>query len=252
MPTPDPGPLGWLIPEWPAPPRVRACTTTRRGGVSEGEYASLNLAAHVGDTPAHVAENRRRLKAVLHLPAEPAWLQQMHGTAVVDASRIETAGEADASYAEQSGTVCAVLTADCLPLLLCDVYGTRVAAVHAGWRGLLDGVIENAVHALRRPGSELLAWLGPAIGPRVFEVGEEVRQRFVAADPAAMSAFTPSPRGRWLADIYSLARQRLGSVHVTAVYGGHACTVSDAERFYSYRRDGVTGRMASLIWLGES
>jgi YfiH family protein len=228
---------------------VRAGTTTRRGGVSEGAYASLNLAAHVGDSPEHVAENRRRLKTALRLPADPAWLQQVHGTAVLNVAGARTGCEGDAGYVEHGGAVCAVLTADCLPVLLCDDRGTRVAAAHAGWRGLLHGVIENAVRALRRPGNEVLAWLGPAIGPQAFEVGEEVRAAFLAVDPAAADAFTPSPRGRWLADIYDLARRRLAAVHVTAVYGGHWCTVNEPGRFYSYRRDGVTGRMASLIWL---
>lgn len=251
MTTPviDPVRLGWLVPDWPALPRVRACTTVRSGGVSEGAYASLNLAEHVGDDIGHVTENRRRLKAALRLPAEPCWLRQVHGTAVMDASRGGEACEADAAHVARPGAVCAVLTADCLPLLLCDRSGTRVAAVHAGWRGLLHGVVENAVRALHCPGDELLAWLGPAIGPRAFEVGEEVRAAFLAADLAAASAFVPSPGGRWLADIYGLMRQRLAALHVTAVYGGHWCTVSDAARFYSYRRDGITGRMASLIWL---
>jgi len=248
-PTLDIERLSWLVPEWPAPPCVRACTTTRLGGVSEGVYASLNLAEHVGDEPKHVAENRRRVLQALHLPAMPLWLQQEHGTVAADAAAAEPGCVADASYAIGRGVVCAVLTADCLPLLLCDSGGTRVAAVHAGWRGLLGGVIENAVRALQRPGSQILAWLGPAIGPNVFEVGDEVRAAFIAADAAATAAFCPSPAGRWLADIYCLARQRLTSVHVEMVYGGHWCTVSDPERFYSYRRDGVTGRMASLIWL---
>jgi YfiH family protein len=248
-PVIDPVRLDWLVPDWPAPPWVRACTTTRPGGVSEGPYASLNLAQHVDDDIERVTENRRRLKAALRLPAEPSWLRQVHGTAVVNASGGDAACEADATYAERPGAVCAVLTADCLPLLLCDRGGTRVTAVHAGWRGLLHGVVENAVRALHCPGNELLAWLGPAIGPRAFEVGEEVRTAFLAADPAAAVAFVPSPGGRWLADIYRLARQRLAALRVTAVYGGQWCTVSDAARFYSYRRDGTTGRMASLIWL---
>lgn len=241
--------LGWLVPEWPAPPWVRACSTTRLGGVSEGMYASLNLAEHVGDDPSHVVQNRRRLIQALHLPAMPLWLQQVHGMVVVNAAAAKPGYEADASYVNRQGIVCAVLTADCLPLLLCDDGGTRVAAVHAGWRGLLNGIIENTVCALRRPGSQLLAWLGPAIGPKAFEVGDEVRAAFIAEDPAAAVAFSPSPAGRWLADIYCLARQRLARVHVAMIYGEHWCTVSDATRFYSYRRDGVTGRMASLIWL---
>jgi YfiH family protein len=250
---PDPNPeiaqLGWLVPEWPVPPWVRACTTTRSGGISEGGYASLNLAEHVGDDPVCVTENRRRLFEALHLSAAPLWLRQMHGTTVVDAATVKPDCEADAAFVTRSGIACAVLTADCLPLLLCDSGGTRVAAVHAGWRGLLGGVIENSVRCLDCPGSRLLAWLGPAIGPGAFEVGDEVRDAFVAEDPQAAVAFRPSPAGRWLADIYELAWQRLARMHVTAVYGGHWCTVNDRERFYSYRRDGVTGRMASLIWL---
>jgi len=251
MPVPDPdrGQLSWLVPQWPVPPWVRACSTTRGGGVSEGSFASLNLAGHVGDDPDHVLENRRRLAAALHLSAMPLWLQQEHGTAAVDAAVARPGCAADASFVTGAGSVCAVLTADCLPVLLSDAGGTRVAAVHAGWRGLLGGVIENTVRALHCPGSRLLAWLGPAIGPLAFEVGDEVRDAFLAEDPQAAVAFAPSPAGRWLADIYMLARQRLGNVHVTAVYGGHWCTVNDGQRFYSYRRDGVTGRMASMIWL---
>lgn len=253
MPEPDAdsAPLGWLVPEWPAPLTVRACTTTRRGGVSIGPYASLNLATHVGDQFQHVAENRRRLHQARRLPSEPLWLRQVHGTAVVDAACGAFDIEADASYTHRGGVVCAVLTADCLPVLLCDTGGTVVAAAHAGWRGLLDGVIENTVRALHRPGAQLLAWLGPAIGPGAFEVGAEVRAAFVARDPAAAEAFRPTLEGRWLADIYQLARQRLAGLHVTAVYGGRWCTVTDESRFYSYRRDGVTGRMATLIWLSH-
>ena len=251
MPNPKlyDGQRGWLMPEWPAPSWVHACTTTRSGGISEGGFASLNLAEHVGDDIACVTENRRRLLEALHLPAMPLWLQQVHGTVVVDAVTAKAGCEADASFAARSGIVCAVLTADCLPLLMCDSGGTRVAAVHAGWRGLLGGVVENCVRAMQCPGAQVLAWLGPAIGSKAFEVGEEVRDAFIAEDPQAVVAFAPSPGGRWLADIYLLVRQRLARVQVTAVYGGHWCTVSDAARFYSYRRDGVTGRMASLIWL---
>lgn len=245
----DTAPLGWLVPEWPAPLTVRACTTTRCGGVSEGPYTSLNLATHVGDKLEHVEENRRRLHEARRLPTEPLWLRQVHGTTIVNAACSVFDVKADASYSHHSGMVCAVLTADCLPVLLCDTDGTIVAAAHAGWRGLLDGVIENAVRALHRPGMQLLAWLGPAIGPDAFEVGAEVRAAFIAREAAAVGAFRPSPNGRWFADIYQLARQRLADVHVTAVYGGHWCTVTDEERFYSFRRDGVTGRMASLIWL---
>lgn len=241
--------LAWLAPDWPAPAQVRAYSTTRRGGVSEGPYASLNLATHVGDDPRHVAENRRRLQRALQLPAVPHWLQQVHGITAVDAAAVQRECEADASHARRRDVVCAVLTADCLPVLLCDRGGTVVAAVHAGWRGLLDGVIENTVRAMQCPGADLMAWLGPAIGPDAFEVGAEVRTAFIERDGAAAAAFRPSPAGRWLADIYELARQRLAAMRVTAVYGGHWCTVHDSVRFYSYRRDGVTGRMASLVWL---
>ena len=241
--------LGWIVPDWPAPPRVRACTSTRSGGHSSAPYAGFNLGDHVGDDPAAVAANRRLLAAELELPAQPRWLRQVHGCAVLDAAAEGADCTADAVLARGPGRVCAVLTADCLPLLLCDRAGTRVAAVHAGWRGLAAGVIEAAVERLGRPPSELLAWLGPAIGPDAFEVGPEVRAAFVRSDPAAADAFVPVRPGHWLADIYRLARLRLAALGVGLVSGGDYCTVSDPERFYSFRRDGVTGRMASLIWL---
>lgn len=243
--------LDWILPDWPAPARVRAATTTRSGGVSRAPYEALNLGLHVGDEAEAVAENRRRLRERGGLPAEPLWLNQVHGVNVVDAARSSGGVDADGSYSDRAGVVCTVMTADCLPLLLCDRQGGRVAALHAGWRGLADGVIEAGVAALERPATELLAWLGPAIGPEAFEVGEEVRQQFLAHDQAATAAFKPSPGGRWLADLYQLARLRLQSLGVTACYGGQWCTFSDRERFYSYRRDGVTGRMATLIWLDE-
>jgi len=242
----------FLWPDWPAPSRVRAVSTTRICGVSQSPYASLNLGDHVGDAPGAVAENRARLRSVLSLPAEPCWLQQVHGNCAVDAAEQTWPCQADAAYTDQPGVVCAVLTADCLPLLLCDRAGTRVAAVHAGWRGLANGVIERALAGFATSGSELMAWLGPAIGPRAFEVGDEVRAEFVAHDAAAASAFQSARAGHWYADLYTLARQRLAACAVTAVYGGDCCTFTDAARFYSYRRDGSTGRMASLIWLDNS
>lgn len=242
--------LEFITPDWPAPERVRALTTTRRGGISLPPFDSLNLGDHVGDDPAAVAENRRRLVTELGLPGEPRWLIQVHGTCSADAASVSRGCEADASYTDQPEVVCAVLTADCLPLLLCDRKGRQVAAVHAGWRGLLNGVIEQTITALGA-GDELLAWLGPAIGPAAFEVGEEVREAFLADDSAADTAFAPSPNGRWLADIYALARWRLQRAGVASVSGGEHCTYSEAERFYSYRRDGRTGRMASLIWIEE-
>lgn len=240
--------LDLITPSWPAPGNVHALMTTRRGGVSLPPYESLNLGDHVGDNPVAVAENRRRLVCELQLPGEPCWLTQVHGTCSADAAALTARCEADASHTDRSGVVCAVLTADCLPVLLCDREGRRVAAVHAGWRGLLDGVIEQTIAAMGG-GDELLAWLGPAIGPAAFEVGDEVREVFLANAPAAEVAFVPSNNGRWLADLYALARQRLHLVGVSAIYGGEHCTFSEPERFYSYRRDGRTGRMASLIWL---
>jgi YfiH family protein len=234
---------------WPAPARVHALTTTRSGGFSRGPYADLNLADHVGDDPRVVARNRTCLARELKLPGEPLWLRQVHGCDLALAGRDGVGCEADAALAGGRGQVCAVLTADCLPLLLCDRAGERVAAVHAGWRGLLNGVIEAALDALAVPGGELLCWLGPAIGPEAFEVGEEVRDTFVARDAGAARAFRPSPAGRWLADLYGLARQRLAARGVGYVGGGNHCTLSDAGRFFSYRRDGATGRMASLIWI---
>ena len=240
---------GWILPDWPAPRSVRACTTTRHGGCSLPPYDALNLAEHVSDDPFAVRSNRDRVRQTLRLPAEPAWLQQIHSTHVVNAATAGVLVEADASYAERPGIVCAVLTADCLPVLLCDETGSRVAAVHAGWRGLCGGVIEAAIQALSQPGNELLAWLGPAVGPSDYEVGEEVRDAFLAQSVAASAAFRPSPGGRWLADLYLLARQRLSARGVTRIFGGGFCTYRDQERFYSYRRDGVTGRMATLIWI---
>lgn len=239
----------WSIPDWPAPRTVRAVSTTRQGGVSVAPYSSFNLADHVGDDPTRVSANRVRLIESLQLPAMPVWLNQVHGARVVNAVAAERT--ADAAYTVQPGIVCGVLTADCLPLLLCDTQGTRVAAVHAGWRGLAAGVIEAALDVM---GAEknLLAWLGPAIGPNVFEVGDEVREVFMAHDAQAQQAFQPSRSGHWFADIYRLARQRLAAHGLTQVYGGGECTYSNAQRFYSYRRDGETGRMATLIWLEKS
>lgn len=240
----------FIIPDWPAPPNVRALATTRGGGVSAGPYASLNLGDHVGDEPAAVAANRAILRR--QLPAEPLWLRQVHGTRCVVAEEVATAAEADASISFTAGRVCAVLTADCLPVLFCDVGGTAVAAAHAGWRGLLAGVLEKSALALRRSPGEMMAWLGPAIGPAAFEVGDEVRAAFVAHDAAAAGAFVPQGPGKWLCDLYALARQRLAALGIRRIAGGAWCTATDAERFFSYRRDGATGRMASLIWLDRA
>lgn len=238
-----------IRPDWPAPARVRAVTTTRAGGESAGPYASLNLGDHVGDEPARVRANRARLREALGLGVEPRWLRQVHGARMVDAARAGADTEADGCVAAARGQVCAVLTADCLPILLCDRAGTRVAALHAGWRGLAAGIVEAGVRAMRTPGEGLLAWLGPAISQAAYEVGEEVRAAFVRADAGAAAAFVPSPRGRWQVDLYALARARLRAQGVTAVYGGEYCTATRSDLFYSYRRDGATGRMGSLIWL---
>ena len=241
----------FIRPDWPAPARVHACTTTRAGGVSVDGYASLNLADHVGDSPAHVEQNRNRLSDALVLPAQPAWLRQIHGVRVVDAADCGVAPEADAAFAACTGVVCGVLTADCLPLLLCDRQGTRVAAAHAGWRGLATGVIEATVASLDVPAPELLAWLGPAISAPAYVVGDEVRDAFVAHAAEASLAFVPAPDdGGWQADLYRLACQRLAAMGVHAVYGGDRCSFREPAHFYSYRRDGAaSGRMASLIWL---
>lgn len=239
----------WIEADWPAPPHIRAVTSTRGGGVSQGAYASLNLGDHVGDDPRAVAANRQRLAQALSLPAQPLWLSQVHGCEVAEAGREQSGCQADAALAVGPGQVCAVLSADCLPLLLCDRQGTRVAAVHAGWRGLAAGVIEAALAALAVPPQQLLCWLGPAIGPSAFEVGPEVRVAFLAHDGRAEAAFRPAHGDRYLADLPALARQRLRAAGVGFVGGGGYCTVSDRDRFFSYRRDGATGRMASLIWI---
>ena len=246
--------LEWLTPDWPAPATVRALSTLRGGGVSGPPYASLNLGAHVGDDAAAVASNRRALKVAAGLPAEPAWLEQVHGTRVLDLDSQAPAGPADAAVTRQPGRVCAILTADCLPVLLASDAGDRVGAAHAGWRGLAGGVIEAAVAALGAPPRQLLAWLGPAIGPRHFEVGAEVREEFLqraaGGDTAAYdAAFVPNARGRYTADLYALASHRLRRLGVERIYGGGECTYADAARYYSYRRDGTSGRQATLIWL---
>lgn len=241
--------LAPMVPAWPAPATVRAACTTRVGGVSVGPHAALNVGSRCGDDPAAVAENRRRLAEALALPSTPHWLAQVHGTRVIEAQAGGTEAEADAAWTDRPGIVCVAQAADCLPVLLCDDAGTVVAAAHAGWRGLCAGVLEATVTALPVAPERLLAWLGPAIGPNDFEVGDEVRGAFVAVDPRAASAFRPGQRPQhWLADLYELARQRLARVGVVRVYGGGESTFADPQRFYSFRRDGVCGRMAALIW----
>jgi YfiH family protein len=236
----------WLVPEWPAPENIHAATTLRTGGVSASAYASLNPALHVGDKTEKVTENRQIIKNMLSLPSEPVWLNQIHSNLVIDAAKSEALQQADASYTKEPGIICTVMTADCLPLLVCDTDGTCVAAIHAGWRGLLAGVIANTIQALQK--QNLMVWLGPAIGPECFEVGAEVRDVFVSKSASFISAFKEQEHDRWLADIYQLARTELSIVGIDKIYGGGFCTVTEQARFYSYRRDKETGRMATLIW----
>jgi polyphenol oxidase len=245
----------WIEPDWPAPAGVRALSTLRSGGVSAAPYASLNLGGHVGDAPEAVAQNRRTLAAAAGLPSEPAWLAQIHGVEVVDLDAVRYQGTsglpppADSAFTRRVGRVCAILTADCLPILLAADSGDLVAAAHAGWRGLAGGVIEAAVGALGVAPGRLMAWLGPAIGPQHFEVGPEVREALLQGDSGAQDAFAPNARGRFMADLAALARRRLVSLGVDRIYGGGHCTFADGDRYFSHRRDGITGRQATLIWL---
>lgn len=244
---------GFIVADWPAPAWVHACTSLRSGGCSDGPWASFNLGAHVGDEPQAVERNRALLGRALALPSPPQWLDQVHGCTVVEARAGAAPRVADGVWSAAPGVVCAVLTADCLPVLLCDRAGTVVAAVHCGWRGLAAGVLGTAVQCLPVPSGELLAWLGPAIGPRAFEVGQEVRDTFLARhdDTAVRAAFTPGDGHalRLHADLYALARAELARLGVRQVHGGGWCTHDSPELFYSYRRDGVCGRMASLVWV---
>jgi len=237
-----------LTPEWPAPANVRAAFTLRHHGVSKGPYDSLNVGARVGDEPAAIAENRRRLRAQLQLPQEPAWIDQVHGTEVLDLDSAAPPAAADAAFTRRAGRVCAVQVADCLPVLITARDGSVVAAAHAGWRGLAAGVLEATVRRLAVEPGQAMVWLGPAIGQAHFEVGDEVRQVFLARDAAAAAAFAANARGRWQCDLARLARGRLAALGVTAVFGGGWCTHADASRFFSFRRDGRCGRMAALIW----
>ncbi len=243
-------PHDWIVPDWPAPPGVGSLITTRNGGVSVGAHRSFNLGLRADDDPVAVAANRAILRA--HLPQEPVWLKQVHGARVVRADQVTGEPEADAAYTRQAATVCTVMVADCLPVLLCDTNASVVGAAHAGWRGLSRGVLENTIAAMNVPAHELLAFLGPAIGPDAFEVGADVRDAFIAADAAAAAAFSPLSERKWLADLFLLARQRLARHGVNRIYGGGLCTFRDAVRFYSYRRDKTTGRMAAMIWLAPA
>lgn len=236
--------------DWPCPPNVRTLISTRQGGVSQGCFASLNLGTHVGDQAEHVARNRAIVQT--HVPVPLAYLQQTHSTIVVSAAEAAEAAhpvEADASFDRSGHAACAVMTADCLPVLLCDHSGSVVAAAHAGWRGLAGGIVQQTINAMGVPPLELMAWLGPAIGPEAFEVGEDVRHAFCSGHPEAEAAFTPIGGSKYLADIYALARRILQREGIGQIYGGNRCTVLERDTFFSYRRDGQTGRMVSAIWL---
>lgn len=239
----------WITPSWPVPNHVKALSTTRTGGISLAPFDALNLGAHVNDETSHVEHNRKVLSA--YLPEEPLWLNQVHGVQVIQGVEYNGVCNADASTTQALNQVCAVMTADCLPVLFCNERGTQVAAAHAGWRGLLDGVLERTVSEFK-DANGMMAWLGPAIGPDAFEVGQEVKDGFCAKDSASESCFKPSLQAnKWFADLYGLARLRLKAAGVEQVFGGEYCTFSDEARFFSYRRDGVTGRMATCIWLAE-
>lgn len=240
----------WILPQWAAPPGVHAAFTLRTGGVSAAPFNSLNLAAHVGDDPMRVAENRRRVVQVLALPSSPAWLQQVHGVAVLDLdqSAASPGSPADAAFTRACGRVCAIMVADCLPVLFAARDGSVIGAAHAGWRGLAAGVLEATVCAMAVPARELVAWLGPSIGPRHFEVGEEVRSAFLGEDAASAAAFRPGRAGRWWCDLPQLAQRRLSACGLDFVAADGSCTFSDRARFFSYRRDGQCGRMAAFVW----
>jgi polyphenol oxidase len=238
-----------ITPDWPAPVNVRAAFTLRRGGVSVGPFESLNLGIHVGDEPAAVQENRRRVRAALSLPSDPVWLEQVHGTAVVNLDEFvgALAPRADAAITRAPGRVCVIQVADCMPVLFASRRGDVVGAAHAGWRGLAGGVLEATVNAMQVNSSELMAWMGPAIGPKHFEVGDEVREAFVTHDARAVTAFIQNTRERWLCDLYALARLRLAAAGVRFISGGGWCTYGDPQRFFSFRRDARCGRMAAFI-----
>ena len=242
-------PREWLVPDWDVAPRVRAFVTTRAGGASAGEYGSMNLGSSSGDDPGNVARNRLIVRE--HLPSMPRWMKQVHGTAVADLDRMgdSEVATADAAVASTPGRVGVVLTADCMPLFLADEAGTRVAVAHAGWRGMAAGVIESTVQSMDIAPRKLRAWMGPTIGPQAFEVGPEVREAFLKADPSADGAFRAHKPGKYLADLYALARRRLAGAGVAHVHGGGFCTYTDAERFFSYRRVQASGRMGAFIWI---
>lgn len=240
-----------IIPNWPAPNNIKAISTTRYGGYSMPPYDNMNLGSHVGDDMLLVEQNRQQLTLLAHLPESPRWLEQVHGTHIINSNDWQAEIKADAIFSQHAHHVCPIMTADCLPLLLCNQQGDTVAAIHVGWRGLAAGIIEKTLDLFSCNHSDILAWLGPAIGPTQFEVGQEVYDQFVSPDPDASDAFIKTDDQHYHADIFLLARQRLQGNNVSKIFGGDFCTVSDDKRFFSYRRDGVTGRMASMIWITD-
>jgi len=238
--------MTWIEPDWPVKSNIHAAVTLREGGLSKDDFQSLNPALHVNDNSETVLANRKVISQMLNLPSNPIWLEQVHSNRVIKIDKNTAVQQADASYTDQAGVVSVVMTADCLPVLLASSDGTEIAAVHAGWRGLLAGVIANTVAMFKS--DNVIAWLGPAIGPDCFEVGGEVKESFVAKSNDFATAFKQTSEEKYLADIYQLARLELATLGITQVYGGDFCTVTDKQRFYSYRRDGETGRMATLIW----
>jgi len=237
--------VDFIIPDWPAPANVKAIQTTRLGGYSVAPYGSLNLGLHVQDDGLAVTKNRQLLSD--YLPSEPVWLNQVHGVEVIDATKSMCVQDADASFSKNKNVVCVTMTADCLPVLLCNQQGTAVASIHAGWRSLCDGVIEATIKMMGVEPEELMAWLGPAIGSDAFEVGSEVREAFIAQDAQADQAFN-AYGDKWLGDLYEIAKQRLNKQGLNKIYGGGECTYSNPSRYFSFRRDGLTGRMATMIW----
>ena len=239
----------FISPSWSAPSHIKAYCTTRKNGVSEGPYAEFNLGFHRGDNKESVQKNREQLKKTCQLAAEPLWLKQTHSNLVINADAYYENIDSDGCYTNKKNQACVVMTADCLPILLCNRQGTEIAAIHAGWRGLANGIIEVGLNHFQSSPHEIMAWFGPAIGPHYFEVGEEVRDAFIQHDPDAAQAFKVKEK-KWLANLYELARLRLNKKGVTQIYGGDMCTFSDSKRFYSYRRDGQnSGRLATLIWM---
>jgi YfiH family protein len=243
--------MQYIVPSWPAPKNIQAYTTTRQGGYSFHPYASFNLAHHVGDEYLHVEKNRAMMAEILQLPSQPIWLQQVHGNEVLVAKHDNNYNNplADAVTTISPNIVCAIMTADCLPILICNKKGTTIAAIHGGWKSLLNGVIKNTLASMAEAPNDLIAWLGPAIGPEVYEVGIEVKEIFEQKNELFNAAFQPKANGKWLANLYQLATMQLNDLGIQAIYGGEFCTYNDRENFYSYRRDhGITGRMATLIW----